>query len=102
MLAMASDPQMLATDLAEYLAAKGLPFRDAHGAVARLMRTCAERNVSPAQVPLAELRTYSPLFGEDAYALLTPQASVAQRRSAGGTWPEGVAERAARLAKGQA
>jgi argininosuccinate lyase len=100
MLAMASDPQMLATDLAEYLAGKGLPFRDAHGAVARLMRTCAERNVSPAQVPLAELQAVSPLFARDVYALLTPQASVARRNSPGGTSPEGVAARAARLLKG--
>jgi argininosuccinate lyase len=102
MLQMASDPQMLATDLAEHLAARGVPFREAHGVVARLMRTCAERNVSPAQIPLEELRTYSPVFGPEAYALLTPRASVEHRRSPGGTSPEGVAARAERLLKGGA
>ncbi len=93
----AEDPQILATDLAEYLAARGVPFREAHGAVARLMKRCAERGASPAGMPLAELREFSPAFGEDVYARLTPEASVASKTSPGGTAPALVAARAERL-----
>ena len=98
----ASDPQMLATDLAEYLAARGVPFRDAHGAVARLMKQCADRNLSPAQMSLADLRTVSDAFREDVFGLLNADASAAGRKSPGGTAPDLVAERASQLAKGQA
>ena len=97
MLRAAEDPQILATDLAEYLAARGVPFREAHGAVARLMKHCAERGISPAAMPLSELRGVAPAFGEDVYALLSPQASAAAKTSPGGTAPALVAARAARL-----
>jgi argininosuccinate lyase len=93
----AEDPQILATDLAEYLAARGVPFREAHGAVARLMKHCADRGASPAGMPLAELREFSAAFGEDVYARLTPEASVASKKSPGGTAPALVAARAERL-----
>jgi argininosuccinate lyase len=97
MLRAAEDPQILATDLAEYLAARGVPFREAHGAVARLMKHCAERGASPAAMPLSELRGFSEAFGEDVYGLLSPQASAAAKTSPGGTAPALVAARAARL-----
>ena len=97
MLRAAEDPQILATDLAEYLAARGVPFREAHGAVARLMKHCAERGISPAAMPLSELRGVAPACGEDVYALLSPQASAAAKTSPGGTAPALVAARAARL-----
>ena len=100
MLQGASDPQMLATDLAEYLTARGVPFREAHGVIARLMKHCAEKNASPVQMNLAELRQYSQSFGEDVYALLTPRASVEGKKSPGGTAPDQVENRAAKLAKG--
>ncbi|HEX7897937.1 MAG TPA: argininosuccinate lyase [Planctomycetota bacterium] len=97
MLAQASDPQMIATDIAEYLAKKGVPFRDAHGIVARLMKHCAAKGLSPAALPLAELRTYSPAIGEDLFALLTPRASVDSKTSPGGTAPPLVEARARQL-----
>jgi argininosuccinate lyase len=100
MLAMASDPQMLATDLAEYLAKKGMPFRDAHGVVARLMKHCAEKDLSPAKMKLAEIRKFSEEFEKDLFDLLTPKASVQAKTSPGGTSPELVAQRAAQLLKG--
>ncbi len=93
----AGDPQMLATDLAEYLTARGVPFREAHGAVARLMRHCAEKGLSPVSLGLAELRKYSKGFDRDIYARLTPEASVRGRKSPGGTSP---AEARKRLRKG--
>jgi argininosuccinate lyase len=100
MLQGASDPQMLATDLAEYLARRGVPFRDAHGAIARLMKDCAQKNASPVLLKVAELRQYSEAFGEDVYALLTPKASVDGKKSPGGTAPALVEGRAGELVKG--
>ena len=91
---------MLATDLSEYLAARGMPFREAHGAVARLMKHCAEMNASPVHMKISELRQYSEVFGEDVYALLTPKASVEGKKSPGGTAPALVEARAGELAKG--
>jgi argininosuccinate lyase len=90
------------TDLAEYLAGRGIPFREAHGAVARLARHCAEKGLSPGQLPLAELRKFSEGFQEEVFALLTPEASVQSRRSPGGTAPPLVEERVRRLSKGKA
>jgi len=100
MLLGASDPQMLAADLAEYLVGRGVAFRDAHGAIARLMRQCAEKGASPAHMSIAELREFSKAFGEDVYSLLTPKASVEGKKSAGGTAPESVSRRAGELAGG--
>ncbi len=97
MLLGASDPQMLATDLAEYLAGHGVPFRDAHGAIARLMKQCTEKGTSPVQMTIAELRQFSEAFGEDVYSLLTPKASVEGKKSPGGTAPELVESRAVEL-----
>jgi argininosuccinate lyase len=101
MLRSGRDPQMLATDLAEYLARKGVPFRQAHGAVARLMKDCARKDGDPARMTIEELRAYSEDFGPDARALLTPQASVRSRRSPGGTAPALVEKRARRILKGK-
>ena len=99
MLAQAGDPQMIATDIAEYLAKKGVPFREAHGIVARLMKHCAAKNVSPAALPLAELKTYSPALDEDLFARLAPRASVESKLSAGGTAPSLVEKRARELSR---
>jgi len=95
----AADPQLLATDLAELLVHKGVAFRTAHGAVARLMRHCAERNTSPAAMPLAQLRRFAPQFGPEIFRILTPEASVRRKRSPGSTNPAQVARRVARTAR---
>jgi argininosuccinate lyase len=100
--AQAADPQMLATDLAEYLAARGVPFREAHGAVARLMKQCAAANASPAKLSLADLKQVNPAFEQDVFPLLTARASAEAKRSPGGTAPGLVESRAAQLSKGQA
>jgi argininosuccinate lyase len=101
MLRSASDPQMLATDLAEYLARRGVPFREAHGAVARLMKDCARTGGDPARLTDRELREYSKAFGPDARAILDPRASVRSRRSPGGTAPALVLKRARQILKGK-
>ncbi|MBX3589860.1 MAG: argininosuccinate lyase [Burkholderiaceae bacterium] len=79
-----------ATDLADYLVRKGLAFRDAHEAVARAVRTAAERGVDLAELGLDELREFSPLIDADVGAVLTPEGSVASRDHVGGTAPRQV------------
>jgi argininosuccinate lyase len=79
-----------ATDLADYLVKKGLPFRDAHEAVARAVRACEERGCDLPDLTLDELRTFSPLVGEDAFGVLTVAGSLAARNHLGGTAPTRV------------
>jgi argininosuccinate lyase len=89
-----------ATDAAEYLVRKGLPFRKAHEAAALLVRDAiaAGRN-SIASLSLAELQSRSPLFEEDVYAALSPAACVRARRFTGGPAPEEVRRQIAELRK---
>ncbi len=86
----ADDYQLLAADLAEYLAAKGVPFREAHGAVARLMKGCEEEGVTPKELDVQKLRSFHPKFQGDVLDILTPEASVAGKLSPGGTAPANV------------
>lgn len=79
-----------ATDLADYLVKKGLPFRDAHEAVAHAVRTCVEKNCDLSELPLTELQAYSPLIADDVFEVLTLEGSVAARNHVGGTAPEQV------------
>jgi argininosuccinate lyase len=74
-----------ATDLADYLVKKGMPFRDAHEAVARAVRACDELACDLADLPLEKLRSFSDLIGEDVFAVLTLEGSVAARDHIGGT-----------------
>ncbi len=90
----ASEGFATATDLADYLVRKGLPFRDAHEAVARAVRLCAERGVDLADLSLDALKSAVGSAGsaiaEDVHAWLTLEGSVASRRHVGGTAPERV------------
>ena len=79
-----------ATDLADYLVKKGLPFRDAHEAVARAVRACEVRGCDLADLTLEELRSFSPLIEDDAFAVLTVAGSLAARDHLGGTAPAQV------------
>lgn len=76
-----------ATDLADYLVKKGLPFRDAHEAVALAVRACETRQCELESLTLEELRTFSPLITEDVFAVLTVSGSLAARNHRGGTAP---------------
>ncbi len=80
---------ILATDIADYLAKKGAPFRTAHEAVARLVSYAAAEGKSFNQLTLDEYQRFSPLFGDDVYKI-TLESSVAARNVAGGTAPEQV------------
>ncbi len=79
-----------ATDLADYLVKKGLPFRDAHEAVARAVRAAELKGCDLAELPLAELQAFSPLIGPDVFNVLTVSGSLAARNHIGGTAPEQV------------
>jgi argininosuccinate lyase len=79
-----------ATDLADYLVKKGLPFRDAHEAVARAVRRCESRGCDLADLTLDELRNFSPLIEADVSSVLTVSGSLAARNHPGGTAPAQV------------
>jgi argininosuccinate lyase len=85
-----SEGYATATDLADYLVKKGLPFREAHEAVARAVRHASGKGVDLAQLSIAELREFSPLIDNDALAKLSLEGSLAARDHIGGTAPAQV------------
>ncbi|RMD78741.1 MAG: argininosuccinate lyase [Gammaproteobacteria bacterium] len=85
-----------ATDLADYLVRKGVPFRDAHEVVGRAVRRAVELGRDLAELPLEELRAFSPAIGEDVRQVLSLEGSVAARDHEGGTAPRRVREAVAR------
>jgi argininosuccinate lyase len=84
------DDGLLATDLAEYLVRKGVPFRTAHGIVGGIVRACAKSGRKLNELSLKEYRAHSRRFERDALALQTPLASVRAKRSEGSTHPSEV------------
>ena len=85
MRAAAAEGFATATDLADYLVRKGLPFREAHEAVARAVRLAADKGVDLADLPVEELRKFSSLIDEDAPAQLSLDGALAARSHIGGT-----------------
>ena len=81
---------MAATDLADYLVGKGMPFREAHGVVGRIVAECVERGITLQQLTVDELREHSELFDEDALAAIDIDAVVARRTTYGGTGHDAV------------
>ena len=79
-----------ATDLADYLVGKGVPFRDAHEVVGKAVRYGIERNQDLAAMELAELQQFSSVIGEDVFQVLSLEGSVALRDHLGGTAPRQV------------
>nr|MCU0923781.1 lyase family protein [Burkholderiaceae bacterium] len=84
-----------ATDLADYLVKRGLPFRDAHEAVARAVRLAQERGCDLAALPLADLQRFAPQVAADVAQVLGVDGSVAARRHVGGTAPDQVRQQVA-------
>ena len=97
--AAAEEGHSTATDLADYLVRKGLPFREAHEAVARAVRLAGARGVGLADLSIAELAAVSAEIGEDARQVMTLEGSVAARNHPGGTAPEQVRRQVARWQK---
>ncbi|KAB2927867.1 MAG: argininosuccinate lyase [Dechloromonas sp.] len=79
-----------ATDLADYLTKKGLPFRDAHEAVGHAVKAAEFKGVDLPQLTLEELQQFSPLIENDVFSVLTVEGSLASRNHIGGTAPEQV------------
>jgi argininosuccinate lyase len=87
-----------ATDVADYLVRKGMPFREAHGVAARIVRSCIESGKRTiAECPLETLREHSALFAEDLYPALMPEAQAGARSLPGGPAPEAVRKQIAAL-----
>ena len=85
-----------ATDLADYLVKKGMPFRDSHEVVALTVRHAEQQGVDIADLSLDTLRQFSTLIEQDVYGVLTPEGSLAQRDHVGGTAPNQVRAQIAR------
>ena len=86
----ASEGFATATDLADYLAKKGMPFRDAHEAVALAVRYAVDKKLELSDLPLATLQQFAAEIGDDVYAVLTLEGSLNSRNHIGGTAPAQV------------
>ena len=87
---LAGESQMLATDLADYLVGKGIPFREAHGIMRELSHHCDNWGIGLQDLPLVEYQKFSGLFQDDVYDI-TAESSAAARDNPGGTAPVRVA-----------
>lgn len=79
-----------ATELADYLATKGMPFREAHEVTGKLVFTCIQKGIYLLDLPLEEMKKESELIEADIYDVLAPVAAVSRRNSLGGTGFEQV------------
>ena len=99
---VALDPAMLATEMADHLVEKGMPFREAHHVVGQLVRLAEGRGISLSALTLDDLQAVSALFGPDVAVVLSFEQAIARRAVTGGAAPEAVArqieEARARLA----
>ena len=92
----ADDPNLLATDLAEYLVKKGMPFREAHEAVGKMVARAATAGVALNNVSLLEMQEISKLFGDDVLKVFDVRGSLAKRTATGAPSPENIEAQIAR------
>ncbi len=88
-----------ATDLADYLVKKGMPFRDAHEVVALAVKHGVQKSCDLAELPIKELQQFSQMISDDVYKVLTLEGSIASRNHIGGTAPNQVKQAIARARK---
>src|SRR5947209_3932333 len=88
--AAASNPALLATEAADYLVRKGIPFRQAHDIVGKILREAEKLNIPWISLPLAELKKISPAFDSDFAKGLTVESALATKNVSGGSSPESV------------
>lgn len=91
----ASDPMLLATDLADYLVNHGVPFRQAHEIIGKLVAHCLENGKSFPQLSLADYQTFSPAFDKMVFKVLQMDTAMAARKGIGAPSPKNVAARLA-------
>ncbi len=101
MLTAANRGFSTATDVADYLVRKGLPFRDAHEVVGKAVRFCIENRKDLPELSLAEWQGFSAMIEADIFDAITLEASVNARRATGGTAPERVMAEIKRLKAGR-
>jgi argininosuccinate lyase len=97
---IASDPNLLATDLAEYLVKKGTPFREAHAIVGKIVAQSAANGTPLNQLPLAELKKFLPLFDSDVAKIFDVRSALAKRRGIGAPSAENIPVQIARWHSG--
>jgi argininosuccinate lyase len=85
MFLAADDPIIAATDLADYLTKKGIPFREAHEIVGKMVLYCLSHQKKLSELSVSEMQTFHPLLEEDVLPKLTIEAMVEARKSFGGT-----------------
>jgi argininosuccinate lyase len=85
MIEAARDGFMNATDLADYLVERGLPFRSAHSIVGRIVQHCLAAGLRIEKMTLPEMRRFSPRIEKDVYRYLSAESAIARRRETGGT-----------------
>ena len=95
--AVASNPALLATEAADYLVHKGIPFRQAHDIVGKVLREAEKQNISWTALPLEVLKKISPAFEADFARSLSVEAALAAKKVPCGTAPESVSEAIANL-----
>lgn len=81
---------MNATDCADYLVSKGLPFRECHAIIGKLVLDCIEKGCAIEDLPLSELKVYSECFDDDIYEKISPEACISSKKSYGSTSFESV------------
>jgi argininosuccinate lyase len=99
MRAAANDPNLLATDLAEYLVKKGMPFREAHQVVGKLAADAIKKGINLSEIKPAQLAKVSPLFDVDVAKVFDVRRSLAARKAVGAPSPENVKAQIARWRK---
>jgi argininosuccinate lyase len=86
----AQDPALVATEVADYLVGRGVPFREAHEIVGKVLRAADREGKSIREMPLERLREFSPAFGQELATALTLESALARRSVPGGTAPSAV------------
>jgi argininosuccinate lyase len=86
----AQEPALVATEVADYLVAQGIPFREAHEIVGKVLRAAEQAGKSIREMPIAELKRFSPAFGAELSTVLTLESALARRSVVGGTAPGAV------------
>jgi len=92
LLAIAANPSLLATEAADYLVRKGIPFRQAHDLVGKLLKEAEQQSKTWTELPLEEFRKICPAFDADISASLTVEAALSSKKVSGGTAPDSVRE----------
>ncbi|GBE00400.1 argininosuccinate lyase 1 [bacterium BMS3Abin07] len=94
-----ADGYSTATEIADYLVLKGLPFREAHEVVGKIVGYCIDNGIKLEELPTEKFRKFSPLFGNDVSSVTSIESSISRKKSLGGTAPDEVARQIQRLRK---